>query len=88
MNHATGALPPGYIPLPSDTYSGFALLRSILRSGSDSDVAQAVAYGRRIRLYPLAQAADPPATVSPTLAVSCSTRRSRTTAGSLPPLTG
>jgi hypothetical protein len=59
----TGALPPGYIPMPSDTYSGFALLRSILRSGSDSDVAQAVAYGRRIRLYPLAQAADPPPTV-------------------------
>jgi hypothetical protein len=37
--------------------------QSILRSGSDSDVAQAIAYGRRIRLYPLAQAADPPPTV-------------------------
>lgn len=59
----TGEPPGGYIPMPSDTCSGFALLRSILRSGSDSDVAQAVAFGRRIRLYPLAQAAAPPPTV-------------------------
>lgn len=57
----TGEPPAGYILMPSDTYSGFALLRSILRSGSE--VAQAVAYGRRIRLYPLAQASEPPPTV-------------------------
>ena len=44
------------------TYQGYALLRSILRSGSDADVAKAVAYGRRIKLYPLSQAANPPAT--------------------------
>jgi hypothetical protein len=56
-------LPAGYLPMPSDTYSGFALLRSILRSGSDSDVAQAAAYGRRISLYPLAQANELPPTV-------------------------
>jgi hypothetical protein len=56
-------LPEGYIPMPSDTYSGFALLRSILRSGSDTDVAQAVAYGRRIKLYPLSEASEPPPTV-------------------------
>ena len=55
-------LPDGYIPMASDTYSGFALLRSILRGGSDADIAAAVAYGRRIKLYPLAQADDPPST--------------------------
>jgi hypothetical protein len=55
-------LPAGYIPLPSDTYEGYALLRSIPKSGSAADVAKAVAYGKRIKLYPLSQAAKPPAT--------------------------
>jgi hypothetical protein len=54
--------PAGYVALPSDTYAGFALLRSILSSGSDADIAMAVAYGKRIRLYPLSQAANPAAT--------------------------
>src|SRR5690348_8509337 len=31
-------LPTGYIPLASDTYEGYALLRSIPKSGSDADV--------------------------------------------------
>jgi hypothetical protein len=63
-------LPPGYkdevptdcIPLASDTYEGYALLRSIPKSGSELDVAKAVAYGKRVKLYPLSQAAKPPAT--------------------------
>ncbi len=55
-------VPQGYIPLASDTYEGYALLRSIPRSGSERDVAKAVAYGKRIKLYPLSQAAKPPAT--------------------------
>jgi hypothetical protein len=54
--------PTGYIPLPSETYGGFALLRSILVGGTDADIAKAVAYGKRVKLYPLAQAANPPAT--------------------------
>jgi hypothetical protein len=54
--------PDGYIAMPSDTYQGFALLRSVLQGGSDADVAQAVAYAKRIRLYPLSQAASPPPT--------------------------
>lgn len=57
-----GKVPSGYIALPSETYEGFALLRSILKSGSDADVAQAVAYGKRVKLYPLSQAANPPVT--------------------------
>jgi hypothetical protein len=55
-------LPTGYIPLPSDTFEGYALLRSIPKSGSESDVAKAVAYGKRIKLYPLSRAGKPPAT--------------------------
>jgi hypothetical protein len=56
-------VPAGYIPLPSDTYQGYALLRSIPKSGGETDVARAAAYGRRIKLYPLSQAAKPPTTM-------------------------
>ena len=45
--------PPGYIVLPSDTYQGFVILRSNFKSGSDPDIAAAVAYGKRIKFYPL-----------------------------------
>ena len=51
--------PAGYIVLPSDTYRGYALLRSILRTGSEADIAKAVDYGKRIKVYPLSQAAKP-----------------------------
>jgi hypothetical protein len=57
-----GKPPAGYIALPSDTYQSYALLRSILKSGSPEDVAKGVAYGRRIKLYALSQAAHPPET--------------------------
>jgi len=56
-------VPDGYIALPSANYQGYALLRSILKSGSEADVQAAVAYGRRIKLYPLSQTAHPPETV-------------------------
>ena len=56
-------VPAGYIPMPSDTYRGYALLRSVPKSGSDADIAQAVRYAKRIRLYPLSQAATSPETV-------------------------
>lgn len=57
-----GKTPDGYILLPSDTYEGYALLRSVLKSGSDADIAKAVAYGKQIKLYPLAKADSPPST--------------------------
>ena len=57
-----GAPPKGYIILPSMTFQGYALLRSNLASGSDADVAKAVAYAKRIKLYPLSQARNPPPT--------------------------
>ena len=56
-------VPAGYIALPSENYQGYALLRSILKSGSDADVKTAIAYGRRIKLYSFSRAADPPETV-------------------------
>ena len=54
--------PDGYLHLPSNNYQGYALLRSILKSRSEADIARAVAYGKRIKLYPLARAANPPQT--------------------------
>jgi hypothetical protein len=55
-------IPAGYIAMPSATYSGYAVLRSNVKSGGDADVAQAVAYGKRIKFYPLSQAAKQPLT--------------------------
>ncbi len=59
----TATVPAGYTPLPSDTYGGYALLRSNLRSHGDADVAAAVAYGKRVKIYPLSAAAAPHETV-------------------------
>ena len=58
----TDKVTEGYIPMPSPTYTGFAILRSNLKSGSDADIAKAVDYGKRVKVYPLSQAANPPAT--------------------------
>jgi hypothetical protein len=58
-----GEIPEGYIPLQSDSYGGYALLRSNLKSHGDADVAKSVAYGKRVKVYPLSQADQPPETV-------------------------
>ncbi len=58
-----GDVPEGYIPLPSDTFRCYALIRSILSGSSESAVAEAVEYGKQIKLYPLAQPTNPPETV-------------------------
>ncbi|WFU35094.1 DUF1254 domain-containing protein [Bradyrhizobium brasilense] len=57
-----GEVPAGTFALQSDTFSGFALLRSSLASHKEADIAKSVAYGKQIRVYPLAQAANPPPT--------------------------
>jgi len=57
-----GNVPDGYIVLKSDTYAGYALLRSNLISHSDADIAKANDYGKRTKVYPLSAAANPPAT--------------------------
>jgi len=56
-------VPQDYIPMPSGNWQGYALLRSILKSGSKADVDTAVNYTKRIKLYPISQAANPPQTV-------------------------
>jgi hypothetical protein len=56
-------LPNGYTALPADTYGSYALLRSNLKSHGDADVAAAIAYGKRVKVYPLSAAANPSATV-------------------------
>ena len=55
-----GEVPDGYIALPSLTWRGYALLRSILRGGSEADAAKAVEYGKRINLCPLSRLPSPP----------------------------
>src|SRR5262245_4720323 len=57
-----GPLPDGYIVLRPETYGGYALLRSNLKSHSDGDVAKSVAYGKRVKIYPLSEADNPPPT--------------------------
>jgi hypothetical protein len=57
-----GKATEGYFVLPSDLHRGYALLRSILRSGGQADIAKAVAYAKRIKVYPLSEAANPPLT--------------------------
>jgi hypothetical protein len=57
-----GQVLAGYIPLLSSTYQNYAVLRSNLASGSKADIAKAVAYGRRVKVYALADAANPPPT--------------------------
>ena len=56
-------VPDGYTALPSDTDSGYALVRSNLKSHSDADVAASIAYGKRAKLYPLSAASSPPETI-------------------------
>lgn len=55
-------VPAGYIPMQSETYQSYALLRSNFQSTSEADIVKAVAYGKRIKVYPLSQAAHPPDT--------------------------
>jgi hypothetical protein len=59
----TGAPPDGYLPLQSDTYGGYMLFRANLKSHGDADVQASIAYGKRLKVYRLTQAANPPVTV-------------------------
>jgi hypothetical protein len=54
--------PEGYIVLPSSTYEGFGLLRSIIKGSGDDAVKKAIDYGLKVKLYPLSQASAPPPT--------------------------
>ena len=64
-------LPPGYsekvandyVPLQPGTWGSYALMRVNLRSHSDADVARAVVYGKRVKIYPLSEDSAPSTTV-------------------------
>jgi hypothetical protein len=47
----------------SDTFNGYMLFRANFKSHSEADVQAAIDYGKRMKVYPIAQAANPPATV-------------------------
>lgn len=56
-----GVPPAGYTPVRMSTYNGYLLLRANPKSQAASDVVKANAWIRKVRIYPLAEAAAPPA---------------------------
>jgi hypothetical protein len=58
-----GTPPEGYATRQSDTFGGYMLFRANLKSHSAADVDASIAYGKKMKIYPLTQAANPPATV-------------------------
>jgi hypothetical protein len=56
-------VPAGYEPLQPRTWGSYAIFRSNLKSHGDADVAASVAYAKRLKIYPLSAASNPPATV-------------------------
>jgi hypothetical protein len=54
------ALPAGCIPLRMRTFNAYSFLRAIPRTTAPDDVARALELVNRIRVYPLAQAGNPP----------------------------
>ena len=82
-------IPEGYIALRPGTFGGYVLFRSNLRSHGDADVAKSVAYGKRIKVYPLSQASSSAGRrCSPTSRMSCSIPPSATTRASSKRSTG
>lgn len=55
-----GEAPRGCFPLRFSTYNGYAAFRAIPKTRSDEDTAKALALVKRLRLFPLSQAANPP----------------------------
>jgi hypothetical protein len=55
-----GNVPAGSIPLRFATYNAYSIFRAIPASTSASDLEKALALVKQMRVYPLAQAANPP----------------------------
>ncbi|WP_274627476.1 DUF1254 domain-containing protein [Arvimicrobium flavum] len=58
-----GKVPDGFEQLQPDTFTGYFLVRSNLKSHGDADVQASLAYGKRVKFYPLAKIDSPPETV-------------------------
>jgi hypothetical protein len=56
----SGDVPAGFIAVRFPTYNGYSLLRAIPAGSTDADVAAVLALVKHLRIYPLAQAANPP----------------------------
>lgn len=64
-------IPPGYpfklsddyVELHADGFGGCAFMRAHLAGTSEADVEMAIAFGKQMRVYPIDEAADPPATI-------------------------
>jgi hypothetical protein len=54
------AIPAGYFPIQFETVNGYALLRAIPASASQEDQVKAIDLVKQLRLYSLAQVANPP----------------------------
>ena len=59
----TGRIPDGFEQLASDSYGGYFLIRSNLKSHVDADVQKSIAYGKRVKFYPLSEIDKKPGTV-------------------------
>jgi hypothetical protein len=57
-----GPFPEGYITLPQLTFNGYTTLRPIIAGPSDENLKKATAFVKTIKVYPHAQADNPPAT--------------------------
>src|SRR5258706_12002806 len=55
-----GDISAGFFPIRYPTYNGYALYRAIRNGTTDADAAAALALVKKLRVYPLAQAANPP----------------------------
>jgi hypothetical protein len=55
-------MPDGYAVLRPGTWGSYVLFRSNIDSHSAAAVAASLAYGKKINVYPLSQASDPPPT--------------------------
>src|SRR5258706_937007 len=75
-----GDAPAGFFPLRYPTYNGYALYRAIRNGTTDADAAAALALVKKLRVYPLAQAANAPEQrfidmkAKPSMALPTSTR--------------
>jgi hypothetical protein len=55
-----GPVPPGFIQLRQSTYNGYLSLRLILKDNSAASLQKAAEFFKRIKIYPLSQASNPP----------------------------
>jgi hypothetical protein len=54
--------PKGYVPIPSATYNGWFLLRTLLQGFSEENLKKGEAFIKQIKIYPLSKANKPPKT--------------------------